>query len=115
MVNTLTNKTIMAPMDGIKLDGPFAEDIEDLRRAQDSYAEAKRAKEEQKDRIIKRLNTLEYDATCLRARVNDLEKKNTELTVTNKTIMKELEIKNPVFEKELRQKVSKMIKNLKNG
>lgn len=105
MVNTLTNKTIMAD-----ISGAFAED---LRRTEEAYSEARRVKNEQKGNIMTRLSTLEYDTTRLRVRVNDLEKKNEVLSLVNNTIMKELEIKNPVFQKELRQKVSKVIRNLK--
>lgn len=110
---TLTNKTIMAPINSI-YDDDIEERIERRTRiVQDAYSKAKEAEAEQEASIIRRINTLEYDATCTRARVNELEKKNEELVLTNETIMKELEIKNPIFQKELQQKVSKMIRNLK--
>lgn len=104
MANTLTNETIMAPTSSI-----YDTDERVARR----ISVAQEAETEQERSIIKRINTLEYDTVCLRIRVNELEKKNEALSLTNNTIMKELEIKNPIFQKELQQKVSKMIKNLK--
>ena len=68
---TLTNKTIMAPINSI-YDDDIEERIERRTRiVQDAYSKAKEAEAEQEASIIRRINTLEYDATCTRARVNE--------------------------------------------
>lgn len=105
MANTLTNKTIMAPAN-YRYDDELEERVQRRIRA----ASEKDAEKLSRDTDI---NTIKYEINNLRSRVNKLEDANAKLSVVSDTIMKELKIKDPMFQKELRQKVSKMIKKLK--
>ena len=101
----------MAPMANIS--GSLERDLDEIverrlrRDATKTQAEAEKVSRDSD------INTIKYEINCFRDRINKLEDKNKELSLITDTIMKELKIKDPVFQKELQQKVSKMIRKLK--